>query len=73
MTLADVALVTHLIVPLQTVLDQSFRKESIPNLTRYCQIILEGPSFVAIFGKVHFSKKPINPKFDFSKHEKKPQ
>ena len=36
MTLADVALVANLIVPLQTVLDASFRKDSIPNLSRYC-------------------------------------
>ncbi|CDW83612.1 elongation factor 1- [Stylonychia lemnae] len=74
MTLADVALVANLIVPLQTVLDATFRKESIPNLSRYCSIILENPTFVSVFGRVHFSKKPINPKFDFSKQqEKKPQ
>ena len=36
LTLADVTLVANLVVPFQTVLDQAYRKEAIPNLTRYC-------------------------------------
>ena len=50
LTLADVTLVVNLIVPLQTVLDQAFRKDSIPNLTRYAQLILEGRAFAEIVG-----------------------
>jgi hypothetical protein len=32
------------------VLDQAFRKDSIPNLTRYAQLILEGRAFTEIVG-----------------------
>lgn len=46
LTLADVTLVANLITPLQTVLDPLYRKDSIPNLTRYCQLILEGKAFL---------------------------
>ena len=46
LTSADVTLIVNLITPLQTVLDQSFRKDTIPNLARYCQIILDGKTFV---------------------------
>jgi elongation factor 1-gamma len=61
LTLADVALVANLVTPLQTVLDQQYRKEAIPSLTRYCQIILEGRSFVQTFGRIHFAKKILMP------------
>jgi hypothetical protein len=57
LTLADVVLIVALIVPLQTVLDQGYRKDTIPNLSRYSQIILESSSFVAVFGKPHLAKK----------------
>eukprot|EP00347_Sterkiella_histriomuscorum_P012730 403367437 len=73
MTLADVALVSSLVVPLQTVLDAGYRKDTIPNLSRYAQIILDTPTFLQVFGRIHLSKKQLNPKFDFSKLEKKPQ
>ena len=46
MTLADVVLVGHLIIPLQLYLDAVYRKDSIPNITRYCSIILENRSFL---------------------------
>ena len=72
MTLADVALVSSLVVPLQTVLDAGYRKDTIPNLSRYAQIILDTPTFLQVFGRIHLSKKQLNPKFDFSKLEKKP-
>lgn len=36
LTLADVTLVANMIIPMQTVLDPTYRKEYIPNLTRYC-------------------------------------
>ncbi len=61
LTLADVTLVVNLIVPLQTVLDQTFRKDTIPNLTRYAQLILEGRVFAEIVGQVTFCKKMIQP------------
>jgi elongation factor 1-gamma len=46
LTLADVTLVVNLITPLQTVLDAGFRKDSIPNLSRYCQLILDSRAFL---------------------------
>lgn len=61
LTLADVTLIVNLINPLQTMLDQQYRKETIPNLTRYCQIILEGKAFVQTFGRIHFAKKMLIP------------
>lgn len=61
LTLADVTLLVNLINPLQTVLDSSFRKDSIPNLSRYCANILEGRSFVDTFGRIHFTKKVLQP------------
>ena len=57
LTLADVVLIVALVVPLQTVLDQGFRKDTIPNLSRYSQLILESSSFVSVFGKPHLAKK----------------
>lgn len=59
LTLADVTLVVSLITPLQTVLDQQYRKDSLPNLTRYCKVILEGQAFVQTFGRIQFAKKSI--------------
>jgi len=63
LTLADVTLVVNLITPLQTVLDQQFRKDSLPNLSRYCQVILEGNAFSQIFGRVLFTRKMLGPVF----------
>ena len=63
MTLADVTLVVALITPLQTVLDQQFRKDTLPNLSRYCQIMLEGKAFLQTFGRIHFAKKPLQINF----------
>lgn len=40
LTLADVTLVVALLTPLQTVLDTQVRKDAIPNLSRYCHLIL---------------------------------
>jgi glutathione S-transferase len=59
LTLADVTLLVSLLIPLQTVLDAAFRKDSIPNITRYCSLILEGKNFVQTFGNVHFAKKVL--------------
>ena len=64
LTLADVTLLVNLINPLQTVLDSGFRKETIPNLSRYCQIILEGRSFTQTFGRIHFAKKMLQPQLN---------
>ena len=69
LTLADVTLVVNLIIPLQTVIDQQTRKDSLPNLTRYCQLILDSRSFEETFGRVHFAKKMLQPVF---KKEEKP-
>ena len=71
LTLADVTLVVSLLTPLQTVLDSGYRKDSIPNLTRYCQLILEGKAFLVSFGRVQFAKKMLQP--HFPKSEDKPQ
>ena len=46
LTLADVTLIASLVIPLQTVLDQQYRKDTIPNLSRYSEIILSGKAFV---------------------------
>jgi glutathione S-transferase len=59
LTLADVTLVVTLLTPLQTVLDAQFRKDSLPNLTRFCTIILESKAFVQTFGNIHFAKKAL--------------
>ena len=64
LTLADVTLLVNLINPLQTVLDSGFRKDTIPNLSRYCQIILEGRSFTQTFGRIHFAKKMMQPQLN---------
>lgn len=64
LTLADVTLLVNLINPLQTVLDSGFRKDTIPNLSRYCQIILEGRSFTQTFGRIHFAKKMLQPQLN---------
>lgn len=69
LTLADVTLVVALLTPLQTVLDQTFRKDSIPNVTRYVQLILEGKAFLGTFGRVHFAKKGLQ--VNFPKPEEK--
>jgi elongation factor 1-gamma len=58
LTLADVTLAVALLTPLQTIFDQQYRKE-IPNLTRFCQLILEGKAFQQTFGRVHFAKKAL--------------
>ena len=71
LTLADVTLVVSLLTPLQTVLDSGYRKDTIPNITRYCQLILEGKAFLVSFGRVQFSKKMLQP--HFPKSEDKPQ
>jgi elongation factor 1-gamma len=71
LTLADVTLLVNLITPLQTVLDLQFRKDSLPNLSRYASLILEGRAFKQTFGKVHFNKKMIQPQFP-AKVEQKP-
>ncbi len=57
--MADVVLVASLIVPLQTVLDEKHRKETLPNLSRYVAIILEGKAFIETYGKVHFAKRML--------------
>jgi glutathione S-transferase len=61
LTLADVTLIASLVNPLQTVLDQQYRKDTIPNLSRYCDIILSGKAFVQTFGRIHFAKKMLQP------------
>ena len=61
LTLADVTLIASLIKPLQTVLDQQYRKDTIPNLSRYSEIILSGKAFVQTFGRIHFTKKMLQP------------
>lgn len=61
LTLADLSLVVTLLTPLQTILDKTFRKDTIPNLTRYCTLILQGKAFLEVFGHVHFSKKALQP------------
>jgi elongation factor 1-gamma len=61
MTLADVTLVVHLIVPLQTVFDSGYRKTQMPNLSRYASIILDQKAFSQVFGRVHFCKKLLQP------------
>lgn len=66
LTLADVTLVVALLTPLQTVFDQQYRKE-IPNLTRFCQLILDGKAFEQTFGRVHFAKKSLQ--INFPKQE----
>jgi glutathione S-transferase len=43
MTLADVLVAAHLILPFQLFLDAATRKETIPNLTRYAKIIYKSP------------------------------
>ena len=57
MTLADVVLACFLMPPLCFLLDEHFRKESIPNLSRYAAIILQGGSFTAEFGPITFCGK----------------
>jgi elongation factor 1-gamma len=59
LTLADVTLVVNLLTPLQTVLDAQFRKDNLPNLSRFCSLILESRAFVGTFGRVHFAKKAL--------------
>ena len=61
LTLADVTLVANLVIPMQTVLDTKWRKDTMPNLSRFTQLILEGSAFVQTFGKVHFAKKMLQP------------
>ena len=61
LTLADVTLIASLVNPLQTVLDQQYRKDTIPNLSRYSEIILSGKAFVHTFGRIHFAKKCYSP------------
>ena len=61
LTLADVTLIASLITPLQTVLDQQYRKDTIPNLSRYSEIILSGKAFLQTFGRIHFAKKMLQP------------
>jgi hypothetical protein len=71
MTLADVVLVSALLVPYQTVLDASFRKEVAPNMSRYVHILLTSPTFERVFGKIHLAKKALSPKFNFDKLKEK--
>lgn len=72
LTLADVVLVCDLIQPMQVLLDAAFRKDSIPNLTRYCANILNSKAFLNTFGRIHFCKKAINPIFE-KKQEVQPK
>lgn len=59
LTLADVTLVANLVLPLQSYLDAIYRKDTIPNLTRFCTVILESSSFKETFGDVAFCKKSL--------------
>jgi hypothetical protein len=61
MTLADVVLVSHLVKPFEMFIDATYRKASIPNLTRYISIILSHPLFKEVFGNVEFVKKFVEP------------
>jgi len=54
LTLADVILVFALSQALQFFIDHATRHKTFPNLTRYCNLILQMPAFIKIFGRVTF-------------------
>jgi len=71
MTIADVFIAINLILPFQLILDQDFRKNGAPNLSRFMKIVLEMPAFVNTVGKVTFCKKGMLPLFNLNKPEEK--
>jgi hypothetical protein len=62
LTLADVYLVISLIAPLQTLLDKKYR-ETVPNLMRFVNLLLEYKPFQHVFGKVHYCHALIQPQY----------
>ena len=69
MTIADVVLAVHLILPFQLLLDQGSAKE-MPNVARFVKIMSENPAFVRVFGRVQFTKKAMVPNFNQKPQQK---
>jgi hypothetical protein len=62
-------LVSVVAVCFELVFDKKARKSTLPNLSRYTQILLQMPPFQAVFGSVVFCKDPVTP--HFAKEESK--
>ena len=74
MTLADVVLTTQLVMPMQMLFDQQFRKEQIPNLSRYVSLVLQNKNFVNSFGTIVFcGKKALSPVFGLIVEKREPK
>ena len=56
-------LVSAVAVCFELVFDKKVRKSTLPNLSRYTQILLQMPPFVQVFGSVVFCKDPVTPAF----------
>lgn len=68
-TVADIIVAMHVVIPMQIALDPGFRK-AMPNLTSWFERVIALPQFVARLGAIKLCQKTIKPNFP-PKEEKK--
>lgn len=77
MTLADVIVATMLIEPLQTELEEGYRKGALKNAGPWIEKIYKSSDFVSVFGNIKMCAKAIKPTVladpEQPKEEKKPK
>jgi elongation factor 1-gamma len=56
LTIADIALVSLLVNAFRFLFEEKFRK-SIPNVTRWFELIIETPAFLKVWGKIRLCVK----------------
>jgi len=68
-TVADVVVASHLLIPFQTALDAGFRK-AMPNVGAWIERLIKNPSFVKRHGNIKLCQKVIKPNFPVKEQPK---